>query len=204
MIPVPAHVITLLDTLDTPRWKDTVAHLVERGVEHRPFTGINGARWGLATINTYDVDNPGTNYKIGPKTIGIALSHWMLWNTLTYLPGDEWMICEDDVRFVPDWRPRLEAALTSVPQDWDMLYVGSCCTAGKIKSDFGNNVHLVDGPQCLHCYMVRRKALPIMLETQQLAWAGVDVQLVFKTHHLLKVYTILPRLADQQYTELHP
>lgn len=213
MIPV-AHIITLLDTLDTPRWKDTVTHLNERGVEHKPFTGINGARWGLATLLTYNEDNPGTGYRIGSKTIGMSLSHYMLWKVFSYLPSpatgigasplDSWMVCEDDVRFVPDWKPKLEAALSSVPNDWDMLYVGSCNAQEKVRGDFGNGVHLVDGPQCSHCYMVRRKALPVLLETQQLAWAGIDLQLIFKSHPFLKVYTILPRIADQHETNLWP
>lgn len=203
MIP-PVYVITLKDLADQPRWLDTAAHLTERGVPFQPFHGINGARWGLATVLVYAEDGPGTGFKIGSKTIGMTLSHYMLWKLMSYLDGDSWMVCEDDVRFAPDWRPRLEATLQTAPADWDMIYVGSCNCGGGAHPQVGHHLFRVGFPQCTHAYMVRRKALPVLLDTQQLAWAGIDLQLGFRSHSKLNVYTILPRLADQHNTHLPP
>lgn len=209
MIP-KAHVITIPSAVGTSRWRYTSEHLASVGVDYNFFPGIDGDVWGLETILPYGEDAPGTGYRIGGKVIGISLSHYMLWTVLSKLPGpygnfDPWdyfWINEDDVRFVADWRSRLEQALIDVPRDWDMLYVGSCCCADKKPDQVRGNVWRVQYPTCAHSYMVRRKALPIMLETQQLAWAGIDTQLIFRTHPLIKVYTILPRLVEQQNTHL--
>lgn len=199
MIP-HAYVITLQDTLGLPRWQSTEAHLRERGVDFEPFLGINGARWGLATILVYAEDGPGTGFKIGSKTIGMTLSHYMLWKTLGYCGGDYWMVCEDDVRFHPNWRERLQAALETAPPDWDMIYAGSCNCGNGPHEKVGKDLFNVGFPMCTHSYLVRRKALPILMDTQQLAWAGIDLQLGFRSFPKLKVYTILPRLADQHDT----
>ena len=211
MIPL-AHIITLPTAAGTQRRYDTSAHLTASGITHTFFEGIDGARWGLETILPYAEDAPGTGYRINGKIIGISMSHYLLWTILSKLPGphatydpwDAFWINEDDVRFAADWRSRLEKALQDAPVNWDMLYVGSCCTADKNPEQIRGDVWRVEYPTCAHSYMVRRKALPLLLETQQLAWAGIDTQLIFRSHPHLKVYTILPRLAEQRNTFLHP
>ena len=203
MIP-RAYVITLQDTIGLPRWQATEAHLRERGVSFEPFLGINGARWGLATTLVYAEDGPGTGFKIGSKTIGMTLSHYMLWKLFNYLEGDYWMVCEDDVRFHTDWRERLQRALETAPPDWDMIYAGSCNCGHGQHTQVGHGLYQVGFPMCTHCYIVRRKALLVLYETQQLAWAGIDLQLGFRSFPKLKVYTILPRLAEQHETIISP
>lgn len=171
------------------------------------YHGINAPKFGLATLKAYEVDAPGSGYKMGASELGCTLSHWTLWNTLDFMvrqseqTGDYWMILEDDVVLLPGWRKEIESALRDLPADWDMLFPGSCCTSDKPRTEIRPGL-VETTPLCTHCYIVRAKALPVLLRTNEMAWTKVDLQLYFNSFKHLKVYAILPRVAEQLDTDL--
>ena len=171
--------------------------------DYRLFYGVNGEKSGLKASIPYEFDNPGSGYLIGAKHVGCSLSHWMLWSALEFERSD-WdkvMILEDDVIFRPHWKQTVDIALTKLPEDWDILYPGSCCARNRMGRELDSN--LFEGmPLCTHCYIVRRKALKTLLETNNEVWAPIDLQMFFKSKHLLKTFTIFPRVVDQEGCEL--
>mgnify|MGYP003345342316 CR=1 FL=1 len=201
------HVIAMPSEAD----KKTVASLEREGFSPKVWGGFDNAwehrtenfGWKLSTNHTYDYDALGQDYKIGGKTVGIALGHWTLWKALEYMGGEDYYhIMEADVKLREGWKPRLEQAMKDVPNDWDMIYAGNCCTQGvseRVKGEVYRS-----RPQCLHWYMVRRKALKTLIDTNQKAESPIDIQLVLDSHPKLNVYAILPRLADQHNTDLVP
>lgn len=197
-----AFCISLLETPD--RTAKAQAHFKERGVMCQFFQGINAEVAGLRTLFPYEVDDPGSGFNIGPKPTGIWLSHYMLWSALTLLSDERYMVLEVDAKFAVDWPQRMTAALRDVPSDFDMLYVGSCCCSIQPSTHVQGEVFEVKRPQCLHAYIVARKALPIMLNTQRRVYAPIDISLNFHSHPLLKVYAVLPRIVDQFDTEIMP
>jgi hypothetical protein len=52
-------------------------------------------------------------------------------------------------------------------------------------------------PLCTHCYIVRKKALKTLIETNEEQYGPIDVQLYFKSFPNMKIYAIDPRVADQ-------
>lgn len=195
----------MLTCTGSTRSHDTLLHLdLERGVEPLDyFIGISGKKSGLKASIPYEIDNPGSGYLISDKHVGCSLSHLMLWKAL-WFNGDEdfWMIVEDDVRLRENWRERVEYAIKTVPEDWDIIYPGSCCSNGRRGREVGDG--LFEGmPLCTHCYIVRKKALPTLIATNEEIWAPIDLQMYHKSAHLLKCYTLFPRVADQDGTELH-
>lgn len=171
--------------------------------DYRLFYGVNGEKSGLKASIPYEFDNPGSGYLIGAKHVGCSLSHWMLWSALEFERSD-WdkvMILEDDVIFRSHWKETVDIALTKLPEDWDILYPGSCCTRNRMGRELDSN--LFEGmPLCTHCYIVRRKALKTLIETNNEVWAPIDLQMFFKSKHLLKTFTIFPRVVDQEGCEL--
>lgn len=171
--------------------------------DYRLFYGVNGEESGLKASIPYEFDNPGSGYLIGAKHVGCSLSHWMLWSALEFERSD-WdkvMILEDDVIFRSHWKETVDIALTKLPEDWDILYPGSCCTRNRMGRELDSN--LFEGmPLCTHCYIVRRKALKTLIETNNEVWAPIDLQMFFKSKHLLKTFTIFPRVVDQEGCEL--
>jgi len=184
----------------SPRISRLQANLDSAGItDYRIFYGLNGQRSGLKASIPYEVDSPGSGYLIGAKHVGCSMSHWMLWNALDFDPTtpDMVMILEDDIVFRPNWSETIERALTKLPEDWDILYPGSCCAVGKMRQQIDFN--LFEGmPLCTHCYIVRKKALKILIETNEEVFAPIDLQMYFKSRERLKCFTIFPRVADQE------
>ncbi len=184
----------------SPHEAHSRAHFAERGLDVEWYYGIHAERIGVNAVVTSAViapEDPDQTHSIGMMPTGCWLSHRSLWAALLLLPEDEWMIVEADARFAADWRARFDAALLDVPGDWDMLYVGSCCTSGgrHVKGE----VYADARPHCTHAYCVRRKALVPLCELADEAGVckPVDIMLVQHASARLRIYAVLPRLADQ-------
>jgi hypothetical protein len=179
-------------------------HFKERGVESEIFNGISAKESGLVTEHTYEIDNPGTGYRIGRAPTACWVSMYMLWSAMLYMPEDFFFQLEFDCQFPPDWKPKLESVLRDVPQDWDIIMVGNCCAKGKPTRHISGSVYEVKYPFCGHANLIAKKALPVMLKTQRRIYAPCDLSLVFHTWPMLKVYTVLPSLCSQFDTILQP
>ncbi len=180
------------------------SHFKSVGIEAEPFNGISAAVSGLVTEHTYEIDNPGSGWKIGAKPVATWLSFYMLWSAMNLLPESHFWQLEWDCQFPADWRPRVEAALRDTPPDFDLLYIGSCCAQDRVKRHIKGNVYEVHYPQCGHCVIIAKKALPVLLRTQRKVYAPLDISLTFHSLPLLKVYTVLPRIANQFGTIIPP
>jgi len=199
-----------------PRYDRIVHHLAEADVGAvQFFEAMHCEKLGIATIRTYDVDHPGSQWKMGPGPTGCWIAHRTLWAALAMMPleHEAFMVLEDDAKFAPDWRERFNAAAAKLPDDWDALYIGSCCTGGKPVHHHGGGLCEVRYPLCTHGYVVRRRALATMIETTDAAvgpleqrgcYAPIDISLAFHTWPKLRVYTVLPRLVDQWDTDIAP
>lgn len=198
----------LLCTLPIERPEATKAaleHLKSRGINDPiQIMGLDFKVSGLETIHPYEVDDPGSGFNMGPKPVGIFLAHYMAWQVAKHLPSDTSLIMENDVKLDEDWQSRVRRAMSDLPDDWDVFYVGSCDTQGHNKRHITGEVYEVWYPQCMHAYIVRRKALGYMMATQRRVYGPVDCTLCFHTWPALKVYTLLPRAADQFNNEISP
>jgi hypothetical protein len=179
------------------KWQFISKHFKEMGFDCEPFNGISANESGLVTEHTYDVDNPGTNYRIGRKPVATWLSFYMLWSAMQYMNEHYFGQLEWDCHLVPNWRPRLEQALKDVPPDFDILMAGNCCCKGKPMKHIKGEVYEMKGANCGHFSIIAKKALPTLLSTQRKVYAPLDLSLCYHSFPRLKVYVILPRIADQ-------
>lgn len=174
-------------------------HFKESGVDnYRFFYGIDGPKSGLVASVSYEVDKPESKLVMHPKQLGCFLSHWMLWKSLDFDPNtpDAVQIFEDDVLLRPHWKETVERALTKLPEDWDILFPGSCCAGDKRKKEYDSN--LFEGfPLCNHHYIVRKKALKTLIESNEEVCQPIDIQAYFRSGPLLQSFIIFPRVADQ-------
>ena len=188
---------------DTPaRTARLTTHLKERGIEWTPFGGINAIRWGLHTLNTYEFDNPGSGYMTAQKHVGLGLSHYNLWTLQQELGHQEMTILEDDAIFCEDWEARYTEGREHLPEDWDILMIGSAHCQYRAKEQISGPIWAVYWPITTHAYIVNVKAIPTLLRTQQHSGAPIDLSLTLRTFPLMNVYTLLPRIAEQHLTPL--
>lgn len=194
--------ITLRETPDKTRLLQ--GHLRHRGIEHRLIRGINANKWGLVTTNQYHMDGPERATTIDPKHVGLHLSHYVAWSMQELNGWHEMTVLEDDCRFDRDWQQRYRAARKLLPRDWDILLLGSAHTQHRNKQQVAGDIWECWWPLTTHAYIVNEKALPILMATQEYAWAPIDISLTHRTYPRLRVYSILPRLAYQEWTPLDP
>jgi GR25 family glycosyltransferase involved in LPS biosynthesis len=182
------------------------AHFAEVGLENVEFfEGIHGEVSGLRTVHTYDLDNPG--YIMGPKPIGIWLSHFMLWSHIAagfdpVRDDHHAMILEIDAKFPADWKEKFPGV--GVPPYADFFFLGHCCLSGTHVEQVTGNIYKTDKPQCTHCYIVRVGALKEALRLLRRVWAPFDIQVMLEILPKFKTYAVIPRLVDQFDTELPP
>lgn len=185
-----------------PKYEETKIHLQEMGIPFEPFYGLDNEKCKLLPVDTFDTDRAGDkvcNYHI----IG-HLTHYMMWKVLSHMPEDAFWVLEYDVRMEPDWRERYDSAMAVLPDDWDVVFLGSCCTLNRPTTHIGNNLYEVHWPLCGHAMMFRKKALPVLLDVHQKVYAPLDIALFQDSLPKLRVYTILPRIVHQFDTTLPP
>jgi GR25 family glycosyltransferase involved in LPS biosynthesis len=174
-------------------------HFKESGVDnYRFFYGFDGPKSGLIATVSYEIHNPESKLVIHSKQLGCFMSHLMLWKALDFDPNtpDAVQVFEDDVILRPHWKETVERALTKLPEDWDILFPGSCCAGDKRKKEYDSN--LFEGfPLCTHFYIVRKKALKILIESNEEVCQPIDIQAYFRSAPLLQSFIIFPRVADQ-------
>lgn len=176
---------------------ETLSHLASLGIPAEAFLGIDGRIAGLVPTHTYEVDAPGSGYRIGPITVALYLGHYMMWQLASHLEGDSFLFMEDDVRFRPDWQQRFTEILPYLPPTWDVIYPGPCCIADKPKTLIHGSLYRINYALCTHAYAIRKKALPMFLKKLEKVWAPVDIGMALECLPDLETYAFYPRLADQ-------
>lgn len=179
----PVYVIHCPEFAD--RSKQCFDHLRERMVNAIPWRSIHGKSWGLQTDLEYE---PG--YRISPGHIGLILGHWTLWNHLSHtldLIHDYAIVLEDDVEIpVGFWHKQDHALniLTRYNPDWQFAYLGLAEKEPQVWGKVTERIGGQDSPLCridhpfgTHAYMVRREALPILLDRMAHAQRNIDQQL---------------------------
>lgn len=174
--------------------------------------GIHGESFGIEGTLEYNYDNPHLHHKIGTPNTSLCLSMQIVYQVELNHKCDYFLFLEDDSRFKDNWKEVVEQALREIPKDFDFLFVGSCCAEGKQGIKVGTNLFhyphrrgsYAQYPLCGNAYIVAKKALPKILETQRTAYVNVDINLAVNTFPYLNVYAILPRIVEQNNNEHLP
>lgn len=184
------------------RWHNAKKHFSESGIENLiEVAGVHGVQWGIDGVRTYDRDNPGQQYRIGPGYTSQFISVYIMYVIAGVLPSPHFLFLECDARLKPDFLYHLGKELENVPEDFDFLFVGSCCLEGKLHKHVKGNVYELTPEtgyaNCGHCFIVARKAVPYIIKTQCDTYAPSDINMALHTFPNLKVFAISPRLSDQ-------
>lgn len=194
---------------DHPAWmarhEKGKEYFKKAGIDPLYFSGFHAERMGVQTSRVYDRDpqNIDTGWKIPPKTVGNFLSWHMGFNIMLHKPEvDYWMVLEDDLILNDDWKQRAEQAIKDTPEDFDYLILGHCCTEGVPTTHVEGEVYEVKYPQAGVPAIVSKKALATIIKYARNAGYPFDVNLHDYVFQHLKVYTLLPRLSEQEDTHL--
>lgn len=190
------------------RFDETVKHLDEQGIKWEPFYGMDNKITRLQAMDTFDLDRAGE--RLEAKHVAATLTHYLLWKVMEYQPDESFVALEFDVRFVEGWQERFTEVMEFLPDDWDLVYLGSCCCKGRntypvIKNDVqSNNLYDVRYPLCGHAIWYRKKCLETLLNIHQKINMPLDIAMFHLSLDKLRVYTVLPSLIEQHNTFLPP
>lgn len=195
---------TFVLTVNRPiaRFDVTAKHLDELGIEWERFDGFDNQLLKLSPIETFDMDRAGE--RIGSKHIAATLSHYLIWKVMQYQPFDSFVVLEYDVEFPSDWETRYVSAMGCLPDDWQVLFLGSCCCAGRETKHVAGEIFEVKYPLCGHAIQYRQSALPVLLHEHQTIREPLDIALYTRSLPKLRTYCVLPPLIGQRGTPLPP
>jgi GR25 family glycosyltransferase involved in LPS biosynthesis len=166
-------------------------HFRERRLDVKFFPGIHGNTFGLRAALP-------SRRRMQGGHVGALLSHYMLWQTLAFLPHEEILILEDDAWFEPTFRQRFRRAYADLPKDWQFAFVGAVLMEGRPSQRITNRVGVTCYPCGTHAYMVKRSVLPYLLQTNHEARIPLDLQPMANTLPAVKCYTFTPSLVKQR------
>jgi len=187
-------------------------HLAERGIDATYWKASHGRTWGLSTTLEYE---PGKHLPSGH--VSLNLSTWNLWQHI-WLSGQEWVhrdnheyiIFEDDVSLPENYHTELELLQRQLYSDfpeWDLVFLGSAEVQPNCWNKVTERIGLPDSRLCrlnepfgTHAIMLRRRALPVLLEHMRAAHRNLDQQLwerVLKKG-LLNWCAVLPSIVTQR------
>lgn len=201
------HIVTIDE--DSLKCKNLSEFLDSEGIPFKVFRGVNAKKLGLISINQYRFSTSTADFVIKQQNVGCYLSHHCLWKI--FLMSNEfdrfgmdaqWTILEDDCVFRQDWRENLNLASHYLPKNWDVLLIGSCCSDDKYKISLGANLYECKYPFCTHGYIVRGRSLKLIVDLCEDMNSPVDIKLATEIFPKLNVYTILPRICDQDGIDL--
>lgn len=193
-------------------WERESRHLTDVGIPHEMFVGLDNDTCHVDHTSDPFVTKEGqslhpdgkTVYCMGHKALCGCIRTLMVFKALQYCPEDSFWVMDDDSEFIPDWRVHYESAMAVLPNDWDVVILGHCCCVGRPTTLVGNNLYDIRYPLSTHAFMVHKKALPTLHRVHMRMWAPMDIAMFHESFPLLRVYTILPRIAGQRGIPLPP
>jgi GR25 family glycosyltransferase involved in LPS biosynthesis len=195
---------TFVLTVNRPikRFDDTTEHLNQIGIKWEPFIGMDNTKCRLNSKDPFEIDRAGE--RLEAKHVAATLTHYLLWKTMQYQTDESFVALEFDVRFVEGWQEQYEEAMGVLPDDWDLVYLGSCCCRGRETYPVAKNLYDVRYPLCGHAIQYRKKSLETLMDVHQKICMPLDIAMFYNSLPKLRVYTILPRIIDQHATFLPP
>lgn len=187
------------------------AHMAERGLGQSVtyFRAAHGTTWGLETAKEFD-----KGQRLPPGHVALNVSSYFMWQhsyLSTHSDNDICIFFEDDVVLPADFRAeliKLYSQLEAELPNWDLVFLGLAETSPavwhKVTARLGgpsSRLCQLTQPFGTHALMLRRRAIPVLLEHMNVAERNLDQQLwerVLKPGHIKHWCAVLPSLVTQR------
>lgn len=190
------------------KWEAAKVHLAEQQLEDvYHLAGVHAKKWGVQGRHIYLLDGrPEEQHYVGDGNVGNYLSQYAAYIAMDVMEHSHYMYMEGDCRFKEGWKEQLAQALLDAGDDWDFMFVGSCCTTNKQPVHVKGNVYEFPYrgekkwgwyPMCTHCYIVNKRCIPHLIATNRDVANNTDISLMRFSFPTMRVLAILPRLASQ-------
>lgn len=134
--------------------------------------------------------------------IGCFNSHKSIWEKIKESKWDNVLILEDDALFASNFNAVLDCALSELPEDYDLLYLGASPDNGQWRHN-DNTFEVVrpaDHQWCTHAYMVNKKVVEKLLDKASVMYAAID-QVLVDLQPYIQTYATDPYIVTQDDTK---
>ena len=175
-------------------------HFTQQGVNVDFFEGVHGKTFKLRKTEACTVDGKRNDWFISPGHIGLCLSHWALWSHIWHAGHKEAIVLEDDAFFKTGFLEQFRKVYKSLPDDWDLVYLGWLHDHPRAKIKIKHNVYkLMEGcPFGTHAMLIRRSGIRKLLDTIRPSNAHIDVAISKHSLPHLNWYVVDPSIVTQR------
>lgn len=138
-----------------------------------------------------------SNRKLRLSEISLIFKHNHIWEQMVENDIENVLVLEDDVVFAEDFINRFNQYITELPNDYDLLWVGTCCGIhATVQGD--SHIYKGGGSRCTHAYMINKKCAVKMMEFHKVSNAPADFMFNEAIRrYQFKNYWLEPSLIDQ-------
>lgn len=126
------YVINLNKRVD--RWKKFTELDAPKFLNYQRFSAVDGKKL-VPNIQLQRIFE-GNDYNMRPGMVGCAMSHIKLYIELLNSSCDKFLILEDDITFVKDFKDKFNHLLTILPTDLDLCYLGHHMWPEKVTDEY--------------------------------------------------------------------
>lgn len=170
------------------RRKMACGQLNNASIEYQVFQAVDARK---LKIRGEAIENPGL--------IGCFLSHYFIMQEALLNGYNSVAVFEDDVVLVLNFKERYEAALSELPEKWELFMLGYYERLGEkgYKIKISDNIVIPRSTWGTHGYIVRGEGIKKMWEGLQVIKTHIDVQISTDIVPKMYTYCAYPALCHQ-------
>ncbi len=136
---------------------------------------------------------------LGMGSISLVIKHAMIYEKIANGPDDYALVLEDDVLLSPDFDV-IELRMDHAPEDWDMIFIGSCCDlrVPNAVPDHYFYKKLSPSTKCTDSFLITKKTAATLAKALKPFSLTIDFELNYHLHsNDMNVYWMEPPLVSQ-------
>jgi len=104
------------------------------------------------------------NRTLRMSEISLILKHNHIWEKMINDNIDNVLVLEDDALFSENFVEEFNSYTKELPNDYDLLWVGSCCGLHAPNITIDKHIYQIEGSRCTHAYLISLKCAKYMVE----------------------------------------
>lgn len=168
------------------RWKSALEEFAKNSFNVEKISAIDGSK---------------TNLEFPPEikegAVGCSLSHLYTMKLAKQLNLKNYLVLEDDVKFVDNFQQIFAHFIKQVPDDWDMLYLGGQHLHGRNIEPITENVYKCEYTLTTHSFAVKNTVYDLFIDKLIDITKPCDIHFADQ-HKKINAYVFIPHLTWQR------
>lgn len=175
-------------TLDArkDRWEQAKEEFSKNNIIAEKVSAIDGSKLNL---------NFPSEIKEG--AVGCSLSHLYIMKMAKQLGLSNYLVLEDDVKFIDNFIEIFPHIMNQVPSDWDMLYLGGQHIHGRNIQRVTENIYKCEYTLTTHSFAVKNTVYDLFIDKLIDITKPCDVHFA-EEHKNINAYVCIPHLTWQR------